>query len=371
MRDARVDKMAHNIVTYSCNVQPGENVVIESFGNHNYDLVKALIREVYAAGGSPFLWIRTMELQRELLMQCNREQLKVMEEVDSLMMSRMDVYIRVRGEENTSQMSDVPSENMADYAAIYQRPVHSRRSTDSKWCVMHYPTDGMAQAECMSMEALEDYFFEVCTMDYSKMEKAFEPLKELMEKTDRVHLVGRGTDISFSIKEMPAIPCAGKQNIPDGEIFTAPLKDSINGVITYNTTGFFDGFAFENICFRFKNGRIVEATANDSERLNQILDRDEGCRGIGEFAIGVNPYVVKPMKDSMFNEKMSGSIHFTPGNAYKNCDNGNHSSIHWDLVYAQTPEYGGGEMYFDDVLIRRDGRFILPELLGLNPENLK
>ena len=220
-------------------------------------------------------------------------------------------------------------------------------------------------------KSLEDRFFDICTMDYSRMKEAFKPLKALMERTDKVHIVGRGTDITFSIKGMPAIPCAGENNIPDGEIFTAPIRDSINGVITYNTTAFYEGVAFENICFRFENGRIVEATSSDTERLNQILDRDEGCRHIGEFAIGVNPYVTSPMKDSMFNEKMSGSIHFTPGNCIAECDNGNYAPIHWDIVYAQTPEYGGGEIYFDDVLIRKDGRFVPEELQGLNPENLK
>ena len=370
MRDPRVDKLAHSIVTYSCKVQPGDKVVIESHGDHQDEFVKALIREIYAAGASPFLWMYKMDIRREILMQSNPEQLEIAAEVDGLLMSKMDVYIRVRGEENTSEMGDVPAEKMADFGRIYSKNVNSKKPR-GKWCVMHYPTDGMAQAECMSMEALEDRFFQVCAMDYSKMKEAFKPLKELMERTDRVHITGKGTDITFSIKGMPAVPCAGENNIPDGEIFTAPVRDSINGVITYNTTAFYEGVAFDNICFQFENGCIVEATSSDTERLNQILDRDEGSRHIGEFAIGVNPYVTSPMKDSMFNEKMSGSIHFTPGNCIAETDNGNRSSIHWDLVYAQTPEYGGGEIYFDDVLIRKDGRFVLPELEGLNPENLK
>ena len=188
---------------------------------------------------------------------------------------------------------------------------------------------------------------------------------------DKVRLTGRGTDLTFSIKGIPAVPCAGENNIPDGEIFTAPVRDSVNGVITYNTTAYYEGVAFENICFKFKDGRIVEATSSDTERLNQILDRDEGNRYIGEFAIGVNPYVTTPMKDTMFSEKMSGSIHFTPGECIPEADNGNHAPMHWDIVFIQTPECGGGDIYFDDVLIRKDGRFVLPELFCLNPENLK
>ena len=369
MRDPRVEKLAHSIVTYSCNIQPGERVVIESHGDHQDDFIKALIREIYAAGASPFLWMYKMDIRREIFMQANADQLKIAAEADALLMSRMDVYIRVRGEENTSEMGDVPPERMADFTRIYSKTVNAAKPK-GKWCVMHYPTDGMAQAEGMSMEALENRFFDVCAMDYSRMKKAFVPLKELMERTDRVHITGRGTDLTFSIKGIGATPCAGENNIPDGEIFSAPVKDSVNGVITYNTTAFYEGTVFDNICFRFENGKIVEATSGDTKRLNAILDRDEGSRYIGEFAIGVNPYVTSPMKDSMFNEKMAGSIHFTPGNSIASADNGNRSSIHWDIVYAQTPEYGGGEIWFDDVLIRKDGRFILPELMGLNPEQL-
>lgn len=371
MRDPRVDRMAENIVNYSCKIAPGDKVMIESQGDHNDDLVKALIRAIYAAGGMPFVYLRKMDIQRELLMHATEGQLKTWAEGDKLLMSHMDGYIRMRGEENTSELGDVPAENMEKYAKLYQKPVLGMRGENCKWCVMHYPTDGAAQAERMSTEQFEDYFFDVCAMDYSRMQAALKPLKELMEKTDKVHVTGRGTDLTFSIKGMPAVPCAGEVNIPDGEIFAGPVLDSVNGVITYNTTAYFDGVAFENICFHFENGRIVEATANDTERLNQILDRDEGCRRIGEFAIGLNPYVTRPMKDSMFNEKMTGSIHFTPGNSITESDNGNRASIHWDIVFAQTPEYGGGDIWFDDVLIRHDGRFVLPELEGLNPENLR
>ena len=162
-----------------------------------------------------------------------------------------------------------------------------------------------------------------------------------------------------------------RRNIPDGEVYTAPVKDSINGTLTYNTPAVFQGFTFENISFRFENGKIVEATANDTERINEVLNTDEGARYIGEFAIGVNPYILKPMKDTLFDEKIMGSFHFTPGNCYEEeAPNGNSSAIHWDLVCIQTPEYGGGEIYFDDVLIRKDGRFVVKELECLNPENL-
>ena len=186
-----------------------------------------------------------------------------------------------------------------------------------------------------------------------------------------MHLKGPGTDLTFSIKGMNAIKCDGERNIPDGEVYTAPIRDSINGTLSYNTPSLVAGFRFENIRFTFENGKIVDATANDTQRINQYLDTDEGGRYIGEFSLGVNPNIHTPMCDTLFDEKIAGSIHFTPGNAYDEADNGNRSAIHWDLVLIQTPEYGGGEIYFDDVLIRKDGRFVIPELEGLNEENLR
>jgi aminopeptidase len=202
------------------------------------------------------------------------------------------------------------------------------------------------------------------------MSKAMDPLVELMENTDRVRITGVGTDLSFSIKGMPAIKCAGEVNIPDGEVFSAPIRDSVNGYITYNTPAEYQGFTYENIRLEFKNGKIVKATANDTERINKVFDTDDGARYVGEFAIGVNPYITKPMKDTLFDEKIMGSIHFTPGSAYDDCDNGNESAIHWDLVFIQTPEFGGGEIWFDDNLIRKDGKFVFESLKVLNPENL-
>ncbi len=222
----------------------------------------------------------------------------------------------------------------------------------------------------MSTEAFEDFYFDVCNLDYSKMDRAMDPLKELMDRTDRVRLVGPGTDLSFSIKGIGAIKCAGNKNIPDGEIYTAPVRDSVNGTISFNTPSRYSGFTFDSICLTLQDGKIVGNTSNNLERMDQILNLDEGARYIGEFAIGVNPYIRKAMCETLFDEKIAGSIHFTPGAAYEDAFNGNISAVHWDLVLIQTPEYGGGELYFDDVLVRKDGRFVLPELLGLNPENL-
>lgn len=371
MNDPRIQKLAHNLVNYSVKVQPGENVLVEMIGSER-DLVRCLIDEIGKAGGRPYVQLTDRSVLRSMLMHATAEQMEQWKEFDLLRMQRMDAYIGIRAGENANELSDVPADKMKLYDSIYSHPVHmEERVKRTKWVVLRYPNASMAQLANTSTESFENFYFDVCNLDYSKMDKAMDSLKALMDKTDRVRIVGPGTDISFSIKDIPAIKCSGERNIPDGEVYTAPVRDSINGTITYNTPTLHSGTTFENISFRFENGKIVEATSTDSKRLNEILDSDDGARHIGEFAIGVNPFILHPMKDILFDEKIAGSIHFTPGQAYEEADNGNRSSIHWDLVLIQRPEYGGGEIYFDDVLIRKDGLFVIPELECLNPEHLK
>lgn len=369
--DERIKILAKNLVNYSCKVKKGEKVYINYTGPSTEDLARQIVKEVYAAGGLPFVHYINPKLQREVLMNCTEEQMKLMGDLGRQEMEQMDCYIGVRGSDNISELSDVPSDKMHIYETLYATPVHHGvRIPKTRWVVLRYPNDSMAQLSNTSTEAFEDFYFQVCNLDYSKMAKAMEALVELMNRTEKVRMTGAGTDLTFSIKDIPAIACAGELNIPDGEVYTAPVKDSVNGTITFNTPSVYQGFTFENICFEFKDGKIVNATANNTERLNQVLDTDEGARYVGEFAIGVNPYILQPMKDTLFDEKILGSIHFTPGACYDDAYNGNKSSIHWDLVLIQREEFGGGEIYFDDRLIRKNGRFVIPELECLNPENL-
>ena len=356
--DERIKTLAKNLVNYSCRVKAGDKVYINYTGPSTEDLARQLVKEVYAAGGLPFVHYINPKVQREVLLNCTEEQIRIMADLAAQEMSQMDCYIGVRGSDNVSELSDVPADKMNLYETLYSTPVHHGiRVPKTRWVVLRYPNASMAQLSGTSTEAFEDFYFQVCNLDYSKMGRAMKALVELMNRTDKVRLTGKDTDLTFSIKDIPAIACDGQLNIPDGEVYTAPVRDSINGVITYNTPSLYQGFTFENVRLEFENGKIVKATANNTERLNQILDTDEGARYVGEFAIGVNPYILKPMKDILFDEKIMGSIHFTPGNCYDDADNGNSSAIHWDLVMIQREEYGGGEIYFDDRLIRKNGRF--------------
>ncbi len=371
MQDIRIEKLAHGLINYSCSLKKGEKILIEAKGV-DYMVVNALIKEVYRVGGIPFVEFYDNRITRELLLGQSEEQAKLRAKFDGARMAEMDAYIGIRGGENSNELSDVPEEKLNIESKFYSHPVHhERRVKNTKWVVLRYPNQGMAQQASMSTDAFEDFYFKVCNLDYSKMDRAMDALKKRMDNADKVRIVAKDTDLTFSIKGIGSQKCSGERNIPDGEIYSAPIKNSVNGKITYNTPSIENGFKFENVCLTFKDGKIVEATANDNQKLNALLDMDEGARYVGEFAIGVNPYITKPMGDILFDEKISGSIHFTPGCCYDDCYNGNESALHWDLVLIQTPEYGGGEIYFDDELIRKDGLFVVPDLFDLNPENLK
>ncbi len=371
MKDPRISLLAKNLINYSCSLKKGEKVLIEAFGIDNA-LVNALVEEARKAGAYPFVMLRDHSVMRAMIKDTDAEHQKLWAKYDSFIMNDMDAYIGIRGGSNSAEMSDIPAEANRLYDTVYSHPVHHEiRVKKTKWCVLRYPNPSMAQQSGMSTEAFEDFYFDVCTLDYSKMDRAMDALKKLMDSTDKVRLIAKDTDITFSIKGIGSEKCSGQKNIPDGEIYSAPVKDSVNGVITYNAPSMQKGLKFENVRLRFEKGRIVEATANYTDKLNEILDTDDGARYVGEFAIGVNPFVTKPMGDILFDEKISGSIHFTPGCCYDDCYNGNISSVHWDLVLIMTPEYGGGEIWFDDVLIRKDGLFVPDELKPLNPENLR
>lgn len=367
--DERIIKLAKNIVNYSVKASEGEKVLIEYNGEKALPIVRQLVKEIYKVKAMPFIKNIDIKIKREFLLGATKEQIELLAQSDKEFMEKMDCYIRVDAEDNPCELADVDPEKLNLYSMYYAKPVHLDVRVNKRWCILEFPNGTYANNANMSEEAFEDYFFKVCTLDYEKMSNAMDALVDLMNKTDKVKIIGPGTDLSFSIKDIPAIKCCGEFNIPDGEVFTAPIKDSVNGTISYNTPSIYHGFEFNNVKLTFKDGKIIEATANDTERINKIFDTDEGARYVGEFSFGVNPYVTKPMKDILFDEKIMGSIHFTPGDAYDEAPNGNSSSVHWDLVLIQTPEYGGGEIYLDDVLVRKNGKFVLPELEALNPES--
>jgi aminopeptidase len=371
MTDPRYERLADIIINYSLRLQKGEKILIETTDAGD-TMAKLLVQKAYEAGGIPLVSTYFLSVRRALIMGTDEAQAEEWTKYEEERMKNMQAYVSVRGGYNNLELTDVPPEKMHFYESIYYKRVHfGHRIPNSKWVVLRYPNPSMAQLADMSTEAFEDFYFNVCNLDYAKMDKAMDPLKARMAKADKVHIKGVGTDLTFSIKGINQVKCSGNMNLPDGEVYTAPVRNSVNGRITYNTPSIESGFKFENISFEFKDGKIIDAKSNDNKRINHILDTDEGARYVGEFSFGINPYILKPMCDILFDEKIAGSIHFTPGNAYNDADNGNRSAQHWDLVYIQRPEYGGGEITFDGELIRKDGMFVPKDLQCLNPENLK
>jgi aminopeptidase len=364
MQDARFDKLASLLVDYSTDLKRDEKVLIESFDAPD-EMTIALVRATRKAKAIPFVQLQRARVTRELALEIDPRALDLTAAYELARMKKMNAYIAVRGSNNISELADVPIDKMK-LVAKKLRPLQDQRVQKTKWVVLRWPTPAMAQLAGMSTEAFEDFFFKVCTLDYRKLQPGMKALKALMEKTDQVQIKGPGTDLRFSIKGISAIICGGDRNIPDGEVFSCPVKNSVQGHVTFNAPSIYQSTAFDNIRLEFRDGKIVDATSNQTQKLNAVLDSDAGARYIGEFSLGCNPYIMQPMRDILFDEKIAGSFHFTPGQAYQEADNGNRSQVHWDMVSIQRKDYGGGEIYFDGQLVRRDGEFLPAQLRSLN-----
>jgi aminopeptidase len=369
MIDPRYTKLAKLLANYSTQIKKGDRALLDLIDVPDEFSVE-LMRAVRAAGGTPLVEVRHTRVTREILRAVDEKHSTLLRDLEMFRMKKMQVYIAIRGSANMNENSDVPGDRVAIHSRVL-RPVLDYRINKTRWCVLRWPTPSMAQAAGMSTEAFENLYFNVCTMDYAKMARAMAPLERRMKRADKVHLKAPGTDLEFSIKGIGAKMCKGDRNIPDGEVFSCPVKDSVNGTIQFNTPTVYLGTKFENVRLEFNDGKITGATANNPKRLNEILDTDAGSRYVGEFSLGFNPHILNPMCDILFDEKIAGSLHFTPGQAYEECDNGNRSSVHWDMVLIQRPEWGGGEVWFDGELIRKDGIFLPKDLKPLNPANLK
>jgi aminopeptidase len=364
MHDPRFDKLAKVLVEYSTRLKRNETVLVETFDVPD-EMTIALVRAARKAGAIPFAQALRSRVNRELALEATERQLNLSAAHELARMKKMDAYIAIRGANNITEMSDVPPEQMK-LVAKKMRPVNDWRVQKTKWVVLRWPSPSMAQLAGMSSEAFEDFYFDVCTLDYRKLQPGMKALKKLMDKTDRVEIRGPGTDLRFSIKGIGSVICGGDRNIPDGEVFSCPIKDSVQGHVTFNAPSIYQGTGFDNVRLEFGDGKVVKASSNNTEKLNKILDSDPGARYIGEFSLGFNPYVLHPMRDILFDEKIAGSFHFTPGQAYEEADNGNRSQVHWDMVCIQRPDYGGGEVLFDGKLIRKDGEFVPANLRSLN-----
>lgn len=367
IKDEKLKKLSRVLIDHSLQVKSGDNVSI-SFPMDAKELVEVLIRDISSKGANCYLNIYDSSLSALIGQTMNESRIEVLKKIRETEVSCYDKFIQI-----TYNYNDYEDKNRnQDVFKKMKKSLHDInqiRVNERDWVLLNYPSNLDAFQNKMTYEEFYNFAMDVMTVDYKKMKEDLTILKELMERTDKVRIVGNGTDLEFSIKGLPAIICSGEKNIPDGEVYTAPVKDSVNGTITYNTPSPYDGNIYHDVRLTFKDGRIVDATCSDDDiALNRIFDTDGGSRFVGEFSLGLNPKILHPMGDILYDEKIKGSIHFTPGCCYDDCNNGNKSTVHWDLVLIQRKEYGGGEIYFDDVLIRKDGEFVLDSLKHLNYE---
>ncbi len=371
MPDPRWESLADILINHSTRLSKGELLLIECFDLDESTLPRLLIQKAARKGAGAIVELRDTRVQRELIRNATESQMKAIGAFELQRMTLVQAYIALRGARNISEMTDVPADRMNLYNTHVMKPVHfDCRIKSTKWCVLRLPNSSMAQQAGMSTEAFENFYFDACNLDYPRLFKALQPLVSMMERAKEVHITGPETDLKFSIEGIPVVPCAGEMNIPDGEVFTSPVRDSVNGTVRFNTPTIYQGSSFDGIKLTFRDGKVVESSCanGDGDKLRRILETDDGASYIGEWSIGCNPRVLHPMRDILFDEKIAGSFHLTPGNAYDEADNGNRSKIHWDMVQIQRSDYGGGTICFDGVPVRVDGKFVDPALSALDPE---
>ncbi|MCA9737679.1 MAG: aminopeptidase [Gemmatimonadetes bacterium] len=362
--DPRDVTLADNLVNFSLGVQPGERVLLDFRGRSTEGLLGAMISAVTRAGGVPFPLFGTDAWHARFLEAAGESQVDSFGSVHETLMREMQCYVRVNGTDNPFDLADVPDEARRWEREYYMQRVHlNLRVPKTKWVVLRYPGDSMAQQARRSRASFADLYYDVCNLDWERFSRAMDPLADLMRKTNQVRLTAKDTDVTLSIKDIGVVKCDGHMNIPDGEVFTAPVKDSVNGVITYNAGALYAGTSWDWIRLTYKDGKIVDIEAsNDVDKLREIFATDPGASYMGEFSFGLNPGLHEAIKDTLFDEKIYGSFHTALGQCYDTAENGNRSAIHWDLVCIQTERYGGGNVWFDGQLVRENGHWIHPDL---------
>lgn len=360
--------LASTIVEHSIKVQEGDNVLISVETMEPLPLVKEIIKKIQECKGNVSVKIFDPFIEATILNKTLDSKLDLLYKYNEFEVNNYDCFIRIYCNQNDYEDNFVDNEIRKKVNKKLES-LHNIMIDERRWVLLQYPSRVDAYKAKMSYDEFYNFSMSAMCEDYKQMALDIKPLKELMEKTNKVRLTGAYTDITFSILGMPVIPCCGEANIPDGECYTAPIRDSVNGIIKYNTLSPYQGDIYSGVTLEFKDGKIIKAYCDDktkNDKLNKIFDTDEGARYIGEFSIGLNKKILYPMGDILFDEKIKGSIHFTPGKAYKDSYNGNDSTIHWDMVLIQREDFGGGNIYFDDVLIRENGIFVLDSLKHLN-----
>jgi aminopeptidase len=357
--------LAMQLLHGSVALKTGENILIQLAGLNGIGLVRELAQEARRIGAHPFFEIQDTDVSRILLESGDDAYWANQREVDGLpLMNQMHAFIGIRAGQNIYETSQVAKSANKAYAEQFLHPVHfERRVKHTRWCILRYPSEAFAMNAKMPTARFTEFYYKACLLDYGRLREAMKPLEEILRAGREIRLKGEGTDIRFGIEGQNWISCHGTHNIPDGELFSSPILDSVNGTIAY-APSVYQGKPFERVTLHVKDGVVEDYDASDKAGLRDILDTDEGARRFGEFSFGTNPVIDAPMYDILFDEKIWGSNHLTLGQDYEEAANGNRSAIHWDLVCI------GADVELDGTLIRKGREFVHPALTGLNPSAL-
>lgn len=352
--DKRWKQLGNLLVNTSVKVQPGERVLIAMGEIETFPLVYAVVEACIQAGAYPQIQFLSESLRHLLLRYGSDEQLAWTPEIEAYGMEWADVYLGLRGAYNLHIHHDIP----ADRLSLNQRAlgqISALRWQKTRWCLVRVPNAAFAfQAEC-DLETIMDMFFDACLLDWQKEGDRWRRWTEQLSQGYEVRIIGRETDLRFSIEGRRWMVGDGAINMPDGEIATAPLTETIDGFIYFEFPGVLSGRLIHDIRLRWKKGRLVEATASTHQDfLRAILATDEGASLIGEFGIGLNPHITRFCRDILFDEKIGGTIHIALGRAYPECGGMNQSAIHWDIIKDLRRE---GAVYVDGQVVLQAGQF--------------
>lgn len=365
MQDPRIGKLARLLVNYSIRLKPGENVYLLTDSELGLPLAREVYKEIIIKGGHPYPHLVLdpnvgMGAMDPIFMRyAIADQLSHLSDIALREMQEMDAYIRIGAPENTKDLAGIDPERIVARERATQ-PILDERLR-KRWVVTRYPTPALAQEAGMSISDYEDFLYGACLVNYRRMKREQGVIKERFDNGRLVRIVAPGTDLTFSISGRRGIMCYGLRNVPDGEVYYAPVEDSMNGVVSFPYPTIVDGQEVDGVVLEFENGRVVKASASKNEKLLIAkLDTDKGARVVGEFGIGTNYGITRYTKNTLFDEKIGGTIHLALGNAYEGSapkDVRNKSAIHWDMVVDLREFTGGGKIYLDRRIVQRNGVF--------------
>ncbi len=367
------EKYADVLVDYSTKVQKGDLVIIRASSPAAQDLVKAVYKKVLQKGANPILRTSICDMSDIFIKYSSDEQLDFVDPISKLEYEKVDKYISIGAPLNLKNMARADKTKMARRSKatreLSELLLGRSARGEASWVIADVPTNALAQEAKMSFDEYSEFLFNACFLNLDnpvekllEMDKEQTRIAEFLNTKSKVRIVGEKTDITFSTAGRKWISCSGLNNYPDGEIFTSPVEDSAQGEIYFDFPAIYRGNEAHKIHLKLENGKVVEATAEKGEEfLKAMLALDEGASFVGEIAIGTNEMVQDVTGNILFDEKIGGSIHMACGASYPETGGKNVSGLHWDIIKNMkgVNGAGGGEIYADDELIYKDGKFVI------------